>query len=201
MSNPEPRAPEVEGLDERGVPSDGEVLPWRGPATDPLGRLAEIRSWVDRSWPKDVTNTQWTWLMIDLGHIGAALRQSGQPTVPIGLQDEERRAERHAFVEGYQRCAEDLDAATREVSAARAAMAWLEWSGETSRAHSGLQDEERERLADVVRRLIAWSEKYPSRRVYDHHTIVGIAAEIDSIAASGRLALRAPSAATEGGTT
>lgn len=38
-----------------------------------LARLEQIRVWVDRGWPRDVTNEQWTNLMIDLGEIRAAL--------------------------------------------------------------------------------------------------------------------------------
>jgi hypothetical protein len=60
---------------------DREDRPWMkgdAPPTDPLARLEEIRSWVDASWPADVTNTQWTWLMIDLGEIQDALRAEGR---------------------------------------------------------------------------------------------------------------------------
>ena len=38
-----------------------------------LARLEQIRVWVDRGWPRDVTNEQWTNLMIDLGEIRASL--------------------------------------------------------------------------------------------------------------------------------
>lgn len=44
------------------------------PGPDALNRLEQIRVWVDRGWPRDVTGEQWTALMIDLGEIRDELR-------------------------------------------------------------------------------------------------------------------------------
>ena len=55
--------------------------------TQALACLEQIRLWVDRGWPRDVTNEQWTNLAIDLGEIRetllATLDGRGEPELVV----------------------------------------------------------------------------------------------------------------------
>lgn len=55
---------------------------------------------------------------------------------------------------------------------------------------------DRDRLREVVGKLVAWADKYPSSTIYSEHDIKRIAAEIDAITEAARASLTTDTATT-----